>query len=270
MLQILVDAIGGDLSSPSYSFKADFDISRSADISVSAYLRTAPGSNRMGNMGNDVLLGRVTFAPHEDTTRMTDEWYAVVGGEGQIRIQVTYKDTPDAPLTIDSFDLLKVIGKGSFGKVMQVRKKDTGRIYAMKTIRKAHIVSRSEVTHTLAERTVLAQVGVSLALMKQQLILYPRSGQQPVRMSPEVLFPKPGQALYALRSPSRLTTADAPSQILCSRTSTEESCSIISNVRGASTKSEAVSTPPSFSVLWSICTCTTSSTGELRRAYAFA
>lgn len=41
---------------------------------------------------------------------------------------------------------------------MQVRKKDTGRIYALKTIRKAHIVSRSEVTHTLAERTVLGQV----------------------------------------------------------------------------------------------------------------
>lgn len=41
---------------------------------------------------------------------------------------------------------------------MQVRKKDTGRIYALKTIRKAHIVSRSEVTHTLAERTVLARI----------------------------------------------------------------------------------------------------------------
>lgn len=61
-------------------------------------------------------------------------------------------------LTVDSFDLLKVIGKGSFGKVIQVRKKDTGRIYALKTIRKSHIVARSEVTHTLAERTVLAQV----------------------------------------------------------------------------------------------------------------
>lgn len=59
---------------------------------------------------------------------------------------------------MEAFELLKVIGKGSFGKVMQVRKKDTSRIYALKTIRKAHIVSRSEVTHTLAERTVLAQV----------------------------------------------------------------------------------------------------------------
>jgi serum/glucocorticoid-regulated kinase 2 len=43
-------------------------------------------------------------------------------------------------------------------QVMQVRKRDTLRIYALKTIRKAHIVSRSEVTHTLAERTVLAKV----------------------------------------------------------------------------------------------------------------
>lgn len=38
------------------------------------------------------------------------------------------------------------------------RKKDTHRIYALKTIRKAHIISRSEVSHTLAERSVLAQI----------------------------------------------------------------------------------------------------------------
>ena len=43
-------------------------------------------------------------------------------------------------------------------QVMQVRKRDTSRIYALKTIRKAHIVNRNEITHTLAERLVLAQV----------------------------------------------------------------------------------------------------------------
>lgn len=41
---------------------------------------------------------------------------------------------------------------------MQVRKRDTMRIYALKTIRKAHIVDRKEITHTLAERLVLARV----------------------------------------------------------------------------------------------------------------
>jgi len=30
------------------------------------------------------------------------------------------------------FELLRLVGKGSYGKVFQVRKKDTGQIYAMK------------------------------------------------------------------------------------------------------------------------------------------
>ena len=36
--------------------------------------------------------------------------------------------------------------------------KQTGRVYALKTIKKAHIIARSEVSHTLAERTALAQI----------------------------------------------------------------------------------------------------------------
>lgn len=34
------------------------------------------------------------------------------------------------------FELMKVIGKGSFGKVFQVKKKDTGKIYALKVLQK--------------------------------------------------------------------------------------------------------------------------------------
>lgn len=43
-------------------------------------------------------------------------------------------------------------------QVYVVRKKDTNRIYAMKVLRKSRIISRSEVTHTMAEKTVLAKV----------------------------------------------------------------------------------------------------------------
>lgn len=85
-------------------------------------------------------------------------WHSLSGGSGQINVAIQYQSKQSGNLTIDAFDLLKVVGKGSFGKVMQVRKKDTSRIYALKTIRKLHIVSRSEVNHTLAERTVLAQI----------------------------------------------------------------------------------------------------------------
>jgi serine/threonine protein kinase len=40
---------------------------------------------------------------------------------------------------LDSFIIEKVIGKGGFSKVMQVRHKATGLIYAMKVLRKDKI-----------------------------------------------------------------------------------------------------------------------------------
>lgn len=61
-------------------------------------------------------------------------------------------------MTIDDFELLKVVGKGSFGKVMQVKKKDTGKIYAMKVLKKAHLVARKQVAHTQTERKVLENI----------------------------------------------------------------------------------------------------------------
>lgn len=50
---------------------------------------------------------------------------------------------PSSTMTIDDFTLLKLIGKGSYGKVMLVKKKDDGIIYAIKALRKAHLVQRN-------------------------------------------------------------------------------------------------------------------------------
>jgi serine/threonine protein kinase SCH9 len=46
---------------------------------------------------------------------------------------------------------------GTFGQVYQVRKKDTGRIYAMKVLSKKVIVQKKEVAHTLGERNILVR-----------------------------------------------------------------------------------------------------------------
>jgi serum/glucocorticoid-regulated kinase 2 len=85
-------------------------------------------------------------------------WNDIQFGTGSIKIGVKFVENRHSSLKVEDFELLKVVGKGSFGKVMQVMKKDTQRIYALKTIRKQHIISRSEVAHTLAERSVLAQI----------------------------------------------------------------------------------------------------------------
>lgn len=107
----------------------------------------------------DVFLGSAKVDITPTSARCFDGWLPLSGGSGSIYIRVSFNSAKaDKHLTIEDFDLLKVVGKGSFGKVMQVRKRDTKRIYALKTLRKAHIISRAEVNHTLAERTVLAQI----------------------------------------------------------------------------------------------------------------
>ncbi|KIJ12735.1 hypothetical protein PAXINDRAFT_171043 [Paxillus involutus ATCC 200175] len=157
--QVLVDAMGGDLANPVWNYRAAFDVSRTSNISVSAYLRTAAAVHSHEDMGNDLLMARAEITPALDGHYASDQWYAATAGSGSFHLKVDYRPTRAEPLTIEAFELLKVIGKGSFGKVMQVRKKDTMRVYALKTIRKAHIASRpGEITHILAERTVLALV----------------------------------------------------------------------------------------------------------------
>lgn len=143
-------------------------------------------------MGNDLFIGGVRFTPDFDNMGTPQEqWYELSGG-GKVLIAIAYQPSSVRPvlstqsskliifiqgqsLTVEDFELTTVIGKGSFGKVsyritptltnllirskvLQVRKRDTGRIYALKTLRKQHIVERGEITHTLAERMVLARV----------------------------------------------------------------------------------------------------------------
>ncbi|KAJ9466096.1 RAC family serine/threonine-protein kinase-like protein [Diplonema papillatum] len=59
---------------------------------------------------------------------------------------------------LEDFDLLCVVGKGSFGKVMQVRKKDTKEIFAMKCMSKELILREGLVDHMKAEKNILGMI----------------------------------------------------------------------------------------------------------------
>ncbi|KAJ3018805.1 hypothetical protein HKX48_002622 [Thoreauomyces humboldtii] len=160
--EILVSAKEGNPGSRTvvWGHRAHFDVSREAEVTISVYQR--------GTGTPDVPLGSVRVKPILVDGKLQDQWYPLqadasgasdTGSLGELHLQFHFKkQQQNKSLTIDDFELLKVIGKGSFGKVMQVRKRDTNRIYAMKILRKSHIVERAEVAHTLAERTVLAKL----------------------------------------------------------------------------------------------------------------
>ena len=62
-----------------------------------------------------------------------------------------------AKLHQDMFDTVKPLGVGAFGVVTLVRKTDTKKLYAMKTLRKVDVLRRNQVAHVKAERDILAE-----------------------------------------------------------------------------------------------------------------
>ncbi|RYP40359.1 hypothetical protein DL767_001771 [Monosporascus sp. MG133] len=188
-MQVFVNSVSGNPENPLWAgdnTQYKFDVSRVTDLNVHLYIRN-PNAPSGAGRSQDIFIGVVRINPRfeEKHTFVDDpkaskkdrekaaaefanrerglghagvDWVDVQYGTGKLKIGVEYVENRAGKLKIEDFELLKVVGKGSFGKVMQVRKKDTSRIYALKTIRKAHIISRSEVAHTLAERSVLAQI----------------------------------------------------------------------------------------------------------------
>ena len=52
------------------------------------------------------------------------------------------------PVKPDDFTFLKVLGRGGFGKVVLVEKKDTKKIYAMKILKKHQLLEKRQVLYT--------------------------------------------------------------------------------------------------------------------------
>jgi RAC serine/threonine-protein kinase len=96
---------------------------------------------------NALNIAKKSMEKVKETTSTTN-------GNGANAGAVSYEDR----ISIKDFDLLNVVGKGSFGKVMQVRKKDNGKIYAMKVLNKQTILDRGELAHTKAEKNILQKL----------------------------------------------------------------------------------------------------------------
>lgn len=60
-------------------------------------------------------------------------------------------------ISLEDFELLKVLGKGTFGTVMLSKEKSSGEIFAIKVISKEMIIEKDEIKHTLTENKVLQQ-----------------------------------------------------------------------------------------------------------------
>ena len=150
-LQVFVDAVSGSPQNPYWAgdnTAYKFDVSRATELSVQIYLRN-PNARPGAGRSEDIFLGVVRVNPRfeeikqyvedpkaskKDRERgmaafneqersmgqLGTDWLDVAFGTGSLKIGVAFVENRQRTLTIEDFELLKVVGKGSFGKVMQV------------------------------------------------------------------------------------------------------------------------------------------------------
>ncbi|KAK9457939.1 kinase-like domain-containing protein [Dipodascopsis uninucleata] len=145
-------------TNPSWKHEAVFDVvGQNSEIDVSIYDQHA----------NDAFLGHVRINPELRHQKIFDGWYKLqprVDGEivtGEVRLQMMYEAVSKRHYGPEEFEILRLVGKGTFGQVYQVRKKDTDRIYAMKVLSKKVIVQKKEVAHTIGERNILVRTATT-------------------------------------------------------------------------------------------------------------
>ncbi|XP_018609749.1 serine/threonine-protein kinase Sgk3 [Scleropages formosus] len=113
------------------------------------------------------------------------------------------------------FDFLKVIGKGSFGKVLLAKRKLDGKYYAIKVLQKRVIVHRREQKHIMAERNVLLKnvkhpflVGLHYSFQttdKLYFVLdFVNGGELFFHLQRERTFPEPRAKFYIAEMASAL------------------------------------------------------------------
>jgi len=97
----------------------------------------------------------------EELRRKMDEWQLDSNAKNTLLAKHIAKENQYAKegrkkYKISDFDCIKTIGRGAFGEVRVVRKKDDEKVYALKMMRKKEMVAKKQVTHIRAERNLLA------------------------------------------------------------------------------------------------------------------
>ncbi|XP_064593616.1 RAC-beta serine/threonine-protein kinase isoform X3 [Zonotrichia leucophrys gambelii] len=167
---------------------------------------------------------------HVDTAQERDEWLqAIQAVASGLKLRPPAPEPPElegspgdgesagrarGKVSMADFDYLKLLGKGTFGKVILVREKSSGRCYAMKILRKEVVIAKDEVAHTVTESRVLQNsrhpflTALKYAFQTSDRLCfvmeYANGGELFFHLSRERVFPEPRARFYGAEIVSAL------------------------------------------------------------------
>jgi p90 ribosomal S6 kinase len=174
------------------------------DGSVIKYPQSTININ-MNNNNNNNSMDKLQISGHDDDSDDIE----MKSDDLVVEVKDLVKDGYDKA-DPSQFELLKVLGEGSFGKVFLVRKivgLDAGILYAMKVLKKATLKVKDRMRST-NERNILADIAVGHSFIvklhyafqtpgKLYLILdFLRGGDLFTRLSKEVMFTEEDVKFY--------------------------------------------------------------------------
>ncbi|KAG4424403.1 hypothetical protein IFR04_002459 [Cadophora malorum] len=150
------------MTNPKWDTEAVFDVVGSdARVNLTIYDRSSAAEEFLGHVDLEANLTENDNSPIKGWFPLRGRNDTDTGLPGEIYVEITFQRTEKKHYGPDDFQILKLIGKGTFGQVYQVRKKDTRRIYAMKVLQKKVIVQKKEVAHTVGERNILVRTAMA-------------------------------------------------------------------------------------------------------------
>lgn len=185
-------------TSSNFVFLSDEDVSKFASISIN---EASVDAVDIPGIPQDLLSSSLSGRVGQSYEVGIDTDYISKDAEGAYGASLRRKKSPS------DFEPLKVLGQGAYGKVLLVKEKATGCLFAMKQLRKASmIVEQKKIEQTKTEKSILESlrhpyiVQLYYALQDHQklylILQYAQGGELFTHLAEERMFSEDCTAFY--------------------------------------------------------------------------
>ncbi|CAI2368652.1 unnamed protein product [Moneuplotes crassus] len=119
---------------------------------------TSNDKNQGGYGANPPVNKKVQMKRMVTTTQDTDRSSSALSSDYSPDKSIDKRSSTYKAASLESFNTLKVIGRGSYGKVFMVEEKTTGKVFAMKVLKKGAITDERGKERVLTERDIIMQI----------------------------------------------------------------------------------------------------------------